>query len=75
MVISKCLNPKDKTKWYDEEYPRVTRASAGSDDAKLRHRHPTLVPRPPPPVEDPLGLPRHPGRRRGSNRCPLHTMG
>ena len=45
---------------------------AGSDDSILGHRHPTLVPPPPPLVEDPLGLPRNPGRS-GSTRCHLHT--
>ena len=50
-------------RWHDERYPRVTRTNAGSDDARLRHRHPTLVPRPPAQVKDPLGLPQHPGRR------------
>ena len=70
----KRSRPKDEMRWHDKKYPSVTRTSAGSGDAKLRHRHATLVPRPPSPIEDPLGLPRHPGLRKGSIRSPLHTM-
>ena len=53
------------------DIPNVPHTGAGSDDAKLRHRHSTHVARPPPPAEDPLGLPQSPGQH---NRwCRLHT--
>ena len=66
-----CIKSKSIRK-HEYKYILIIALCAGSDDTMLGHRHPTLVSPPPPLVEDPLGLPRNPGRP-GNTRCHLHT--
>ena len=46
-----------ESRWQDDRCPHVSRTDAGSVVAKLRHRDPTHITRPPPSAEDLLGLP------------------